>query len=115
MSEATIDELKNMAGGSLDSVSASILNQYLADAKSQVLDYLAVGHAKFSFLQRIYCMSLLCRFGVFNGGDIQSESVGDVSVTYGSSGGSGDVSEASYKKMFYFELEKILGISRRIL
>lgn len=115
MAAATITELRNMANGTLDGVSDAILNQYLSDAYGQVTDYISVSNSKFSYLQRLYCLFLLYQYGAFSGGDVQSETVGDVSITYGGGGGSaGSSGLPDYKKMFYMELEKILGMTRRI-
>lgn len=115
MAAATLQELRNMANGTLDGVSDAILNQYLADSYSQVTQYISVNNARFSYLQRLYCLFLLYQYGAFSGGDVQSETVGDVSITYGGGGGSaGSSGLPDYKKMFYMELEKVLGTVRRI-
>jgi hypothetical protein len=117
MSEATVDNLKTMLGDALTGVADETLSFYLSQASVIVKNEgVAVNHYKFSILQLYKTAHLLFTNG-FILGDVQSESVSDVSVSYGGVS-AGDVSglyTSKWERMYHQVKVTIDGLACRIL
>ncbi len=87
MAAATVTELRNMLGG-LAGMSDAVVQQYLDDAAVEVdLGGVESTETAFALLQKYFAASLIETKGG-EGGPISSESVDDVSTSYGRSGSS---------------------------
>lgn len=88
MSAATINDMIKMIP-ELASVDSGIVSFYLQDAKRRViLDGFAESNANFDLLQRYMCGHLMHENNVVRG-EVSSESVADVSISYANTGGGG--------------------------
>ena len=114
MAEATLTELKNMHPA-LASVDDDTLNQHLTDAKAYIVALgIATTNSRFSELQRYKTCQLLGVAGIGRT-DIDSESVADVSVSYGGNSDFTGFYKTNWEREFYRVKLQIEGMTSRCL
>lgn len=118
MPEATEQEFRLMLSG-LTGVSPDTICLYLSDAKAVVIGHgVGISHAKFSQLQRYQAAHLMSQSGVGgNSGPVTSESVADVSISYGDNTGGalGTLYATNWERNFQKCLTQIQGLACRCL
>lgn len=118
MAAATITDLQTMLGDAVTGVPDATLNFYLSQSfiivENEGVDE---SHYKFSILQLYKTAHLLFTNGYIKG-DVMSETVADVSVSYGGAS-SGDISSGTYfskwDKLYHQVRVNVLGLRCRIL
>jgi|GEM_PF-1567132 len=120
MAEATEADFRLMLGG-LSGITSDTIDLYLSDAKTKVIKHgVGITNDDFAQLQRYQAAHLMSAAGVGGGvapGPIEMERVEDVSIKYGSSGGSslGSLYSTNWEREYQKLLNQVLGLLSRCL
>lgn len=100
--------------GGLAGMSDAVVQRYLDDAELEVtLGGVETTDTYFGLLQR-YCAAAIIESKGGEGGPVSSESVGDVSTSYGRSGSSSSIGSESWADKYQALRAKVLGMEHVI-